>query len=132
MTAPPQATLKRLIQAGSDLTLPMRAIGEHLLNTTRQRFRAEESPDCKPWAPLSDTTLARKKQNRDKILTESGHLGGSINYRATKDFVEIGSPRVYAGTHQFGAKKGPVRKNRQHPHPLGRYPRQTLARRLRR
>ena len=40
----------------------MRAMGEHMINTTRERFRDEKAPDGTPWAPLSETTLKRKKR----------------------------------------------------------------------
>ena len=96
----------RLIKASSDLGPVMRDLGEELTTTTRQRFVDQEGPDGKKWAPLTETTKKRKKRNRDKVLTESGHLSGSINYRAASGHVLIGSTRIYAGTHQFGAKKG--------------------------
>ena len=57
-----QAAFSRLLQAGEDLTPAMRANGEHIINTTRERFRDEEAPDGTPWAPLSETTLKRKKR----------------------------------------------------------------------
>lgn len=99
--------LDRLAGAGKDLAPAMREIGEHLLNTTRQRFTDEEAPDGTPWAPLSETTKRRKRRNAEKILTESGALRGhGLVYRAGRDRVEVGSPLIYAGTHQFGAAKG--------------------------
>ena len=101
-----QAALKMLAAAGGDMTPAMRDIGEHLLNTTRERFNAEEAPDGTPWAPLSAATGARKRRNRDKILTERGFLRGNLDYRADATSVVIGSPSIYAGTHQLGAEKG--------------------------
>lgn len=101
-----QRALSEMLQRGQDLSPALRSIGELLLNSTRERFVDEEAPDGTKWAELSDVTKARKKRNVDKILTERGYLGGSIAYRAGPDFVEIGSSRVSASTHQFGAKKG--------------------------
>ena len=98
--------LKRLAGAGNDLTPLMRDIGEHLLNTTRERFVTQKTPAGVPWAPLSETTRGRKRRNKDKILTERGYLRGNLAFRAGRDSVEVGSPSLYAGTHQFGAKKG--------------------------
>ena len=99
--------LTRLAAAGKDLTPAMREIGEHLLNTTRQRFSDEEAPDGTPWAPLTATTKRRKTRNVEKILTESGALRGhGLAYLARRDEVEVGSPLIYAGTHQFGAARG--------------------------
>ena len=99
--------LNRIASRSCDMTPVMRDIGEHLLNTTRQRFTDEEGPDGTPWAPLSETTTHRKHRNADKILTESGALRGhGLAYQARRDQVEVGSPLVYAGTYQFGAERG--------------------------
>ena len=98
--------LDRLARAGTDLAPTMRDIGEHLLNSTRKRFSDQQSPDGTPWAPLTEKTKARKKRNKDKILTRAGFLRGNLTYRADADSVEIGSPSIYAGTHQFGAPAG--------------------------
>ena len=99
-----RASLDRLIAAGTDMTPLMRDIGEHLLNTTRERFVDQKAPDGTPWAPLAPATKQRKKKNKDKILTESGVLRGQLTYRAGRDGVVVGSPTVYAAAHQFGAQ----------------------------
>ena len=101
-----RAALRRLIHSGRDLSPVLRDIGEHLLNAARQRFNEERSPEDKPWAPLSPTTLKRKRLNQDKILIQDGHLQGTLNYRVGKDHIDIGSPRIHAGVQQFGAAKG--------------------------
>ena len=101
-----QEALDKLIAAGTDLTPLMRDIGEHLLNTTRERFVTQTAPDGTPWAPLSESTKRRKKRNRDKILTRDGFLRGNLAYRADATSVVVGSPSIYAGTHQFGAYEG--------------------------
>ena len=98
--------LDRLAKAGADLTPAMREIGEVLLNSARERFSDQTSPDGTPWAPLSEQTRARKPRNKDKVLTLDGHLRGTLAFRAGADSVEVGSPLVYAGTHQFGAPAG--------------------------
>jgi len=98
--------LGRLAAAGRDLRPVFVQIGEYLVGTTKNRFRDQRAPDGTPWAPLSESYRERKKRNQDKILTLDGFLGGQISYRASVDEVLVGSDRVYAGTHQFGAKKG--------------------------
>ena len=98
--------LDRLARAGTDLAPAMRDIGEHLLHSTRERFSDQTSPGGTPWAPLTEATKQRKRRNRDKILTRDGFLRGTLTYQADADSVEVGSPLIYAGTHQFGAKKG--------------------------
>lgn len=102
-----QRRLGALVKAGRDLTPLMRDIGEYLLRTTKDRFEDERAPDGAPWQPLSEATRRRKRRNKDRILTESGHLGGpSLSYRASPSELLLGSSAVYAGTHQFGAKRG--------------------------
>ena len=98
--------LDRLAKAGADLTPAMREIGETLLNSARERFSDQTSPDGTPWAPLSAEYSARKPRNQDKVLTLDGFLRGALAYRAGADSVEVGSPLIYAGTHQFGAAAG--------------------------
>ena len=102
-----RTAFNNLLDATHDVSPLMKSIGELLLNSTRERFRDEEGPDGEDWEPLSEVTKGRKHRNKDKVLTERGHLSGSsINYRARKDYIEIGSTRIYAGTHQFGASRG--------------------------
>ena len=79
----------------------MRDIGEHALDATRDRFSSMTDP-----APLSDAAKPRKKRNADKILALDGDLRGNLTYRADRDSVEVGSPGIYAGAHQFGAVRG--------------------------
>ena len=98
--------LDRLAKAGADLAPAMREIGEVLTQSAKDRFSAERAPDGTPWAPLSPATRARKRRNRDRILTEEGHLRGTLDYQAGADSVEVGSPLIYAGTHHFGAPAG--------------------------
>lgn len=98
--------LDRLRAAGADLRPALEDIGEYLLRTTRERFVDQKDPDGAPWAPLAPATVARKKRNAGKILTRDGYLRGGLAYRADSDSVVVGSPSVYAGTHQFGAERG--------------------------
>ena len=98
--------LGKLNGAVKDMTPVMRDIGEHLLNTTRERFVDQKAPDGTHWAPLSRTTKRRKRRNRDKILTERGFLRGNLTYRADVKSVRVGSPSIYAGAHQLGAERG--------------------------
>ena len=37
-----------------------------------------------------------------KILRDTGRLAGSVNYRASRDQVVVGSNVIYAATQQFG------------------------------
>ena len=115
-----RTALNRLLRAGRDMTPLMRDIGEHLLTTTRERFADETAPDGTPWAPLTESTKRRKRRNAGKILTERGFLRGNLTYRAGPDEVLVGSPSIYAGTHQFGAARGAFRASP--PIPFGDIP----------
>lgn len=98
--------IRRATAAGVDMTPATLGIGEFLLRTTRRRFDTQESPEGVPWAPLSEDYRRRKRRNADKILTLDGYLRGGLNFRAGRDYVDIGSDRIYAGPHQYGAEKG--------------------------
>ncbi len=86
----------------ADLTPVFQDIGESMLNRTRERFNSQTAPDGTPWAALSPGYAKRKKRNKDKILTLHGRLRGTLNYRASKNEVRIGTPLIYGATHQFG------------------------------
>ena len=104
---PVRDAFNRLLRAGTDLSPMLGDIGDKVLTSTHDRFNTQEEPNGKPWAPLSTrTTLKRKPRNKDKILTQEGHLRGNLVYQVGHDYVEIGSPSIYANTHQFGAKQG--------------------------
>lgn len=79
------------------------SIGEYMLRRVDDNFKNERSPDGTLFAPLTAAYLKRKK-NR-KILTESGRLRGSINYRAEARRVVVGTNVVYARVHQLGYKE---------------------------
>lgn len=98
--------LQALAAAGQNLTPAMQDMGEYLVRVTKDRFADETDPDGAPWQPLSEATKARKRRNRERVLTQDGFLGGGIVYQAGATEVVTGSPLVYAGTHQFGAEKG--------------------------
>lgn len=75
--------------------------GEVLIDGTLQRFKDEEDPEGKKWAPT---------RRGGKILTDSAGLQRSIDSAVTRDSVYVGTNKKYAAPHQFGAvikpKKG--------------------------
>ena len=88
----------------ADLSPAMKTVGEIVRTSVVRNFEVGGRP---PWKPLSKTTLARRKGH--KILMRQGFAGGlagSIHYRAAGDRVTIGTNKVYAAVHQFGARKG--------------------------
>ena len=82
-------------------------IGEYLRASTQDRFKTQTGPDGDTWEALKPRTLARKRQNKDKILTLRGYLRRTIGYQVpTPGRVEVGSPLIYAAAHQFSWKPG--------------------------
>lgn len=105
-----QKRLKKFLAASGNLRPAMASIGEHMLNVTEERFRAEKSPAGAGWRALSPATKAQKKKNKDKILTEYGNLRRRIIYSAKKSSMAFGTNVKYAAIHQFGGKAGRGRK----------------------
>lgn len=79
----------------------LRPIGLALVQVVQQRFRDEEDPFGRRWDALSPAYAEVKKG--PGILRASGLLMRSITFEASGDEVAVGSNRVYAAVHQFGA-----------------------------
>lgn len=105
-----RAALNRLAARGGNLAPALKVIGEELVKSTEARFGSQgPAPDGTPWPKLSPMTLTRKKH--PKILTESGHLRGSIRSRLLGSrAVAVGTNRAYAAIHQLGGQAGRGRK----------------------
>lgn len=99
------AMLRQLNKRMTDMTPLMETIGETIRASVILNFEAEGRPK---WAKHSALTKERRGANA-KILRDQGYAGGlvsSINVDAGKNSVAIGTNRVYAAVHQFGAKAG--------------------------
>lgn len=126
-TAVKQA-LHNLQQSGRHLRPVFLDIGEHLTNTTQERFRTSTAPDGSRWeANAQSTYLAllgkkdeRKKDGKinqrgiNKIVSKkpligelgwSGGLADQIHYQADDASVTVGSNKPYAAMQQFGGTK---------------------------
>ncbi|GHT94093.1 virion morphogenesis protein [Betaproteobacteria bacterium] len=137
--------LMRLSQAMSPtgLRTVLDQIGHDLTESTKRRFSTSTAPDGTPWAPNSNAAMAsylgtaksnykkdgtlskrgEKRQAGKRPLVALGTLARSITWQLVPEGVEIGSPMIYAGTHQFGAKQGQYgRDRRNHPLPWGDIP----------
>ncbi len=103
-----QRALDELINRVEDPSPAMRAIAGVLEEATEEAFRTESDPATGiAWDPLSAVTLAVNPERRGgSILQDSGLLAASIVSDYGRDYAEIGTNRVYAPTHQFGAKQG--------------------------
>jgi phage virion morphogenesis protein len=80
----------------------LRQIGEYGVASTQRRFQSETAPDGIPWAALNPA-YASLKGGGYNILTLSGTLQRSMNFRTGASVVRWGSPMIYAAVHQFGA-----------------------------
>jgi len=121
-----QEALKRIGKAGGVLTPLMQNVGEHLTESTKQRFATSSAPDGSPWEPNSEVTITRflgkfkssfgksgkltksganRAVGKRPLIGESGpgSLANTIHYQAGQDWVEIGSAKVYSAVQQFGA-----------------------------
>jgi len=106
-----QGALEALAKLEAGLQLDFaRFIGEELYNVSQEAFEKEADPETgTAWAPWSPTYAASKRHG-SKILHKRGDLQRSITYEAMPELVTVGSPMVYAPTHQFGEEKGATGK----------------------
>lgn len=92
--------LQELYDRTGDMSSVMKDIGEELLESHRERWQAEESPDGEKWLPLSDETI--KKKGHDLILREHDYLRDLLNYNVDTLALYFGTPMEYGQFHQFG------------------------------
>ena len=77
------------------------AIGVALVEEVNKRFESGREPFGAAWQPLLPAYAAIKRG--PGILRESRMLQRSITFRVSGSTVTVGSNRVYAAVHQFGA-----------------------------
>jgi phage virion morphogenesis protein len=101
-----QKLLGRIYRRSGDAIPAMKIIGQIVRTSVIRNFEKEGRPN--KWAPLSETTLKRRKKGGGilRVKGMAGGLMGSINVKASSRTVVIGTNKIYAATHQFGAKKG--------------------------
>jgi phage virion morphogenesis protein len=100
-----QKDLRGILGRFNDLRPAMKIIGSIVRASVDKNFEAEGRP--RKWAPLAESTKKRRKDT--PLLQVQGHHGGlrgSINYQSFDDRVVVGTNKVYAAVHQFGAQKG--------------------------
>ncbi len=95
-------TLRRLREAGSDLSAPMAESSEVMFAGTLDRFQEERDPLGIPWKK----SAAAIEEGR-KTLQASGDLYNAIERQSGKDFASVGvygtgGPAIYGKIHQFG------------------------------
>jgi len=113
-----------------DLSPALKEIGEDMVESTKRRFATATAPDGTPWKPNSPVTMARyasavfkspshykkdgtlraasaqKLAGKKPLTGETRALQTTINYQVDGSAVRIGSPMIYAGVQQYGAKTG--------------------------
>lgn len=85
----------------------LRPIGAALIRNTRERMRAGHGPGGVGWAPLHPYYAPIKRGTG--ILKASDDLFGSFTSQIGSDEVKVGTNRIYARVHQFGAVIVPKR-----------------------
>ncbi len=106
--------LERLHRHLTDLSPVMSAIGQIMIEGTRQRFLEGVSPEGEAWAPKSPVTIEAYKRRGQSVdfrplfgpSPSGAGLFGTIDMQAGRDYVEVGSNKIYAAVMQFGARKG--------------------------
>lgn len=93
---------------------------------SKERFDTQTDPDGNRWKEISAVTAAyyqRKFITNHSILVISGGLRESIESQVNSWQAIVGATKVYAATHQYGAKKGQFGRTRKNaPIPWGDIP----------
>ena len=98
--------IRRIQKNLGDLTPVMKIIGSTVRTSIIRNFEKSGRPT--KWKKHSKQTEDRRGKGA-KILMAQGFAGGlaaSINYRAHKKSVKVGTNKIYGAVHQFAAKKG--------------------------
>lgn len=102
--------LKQLQSQLDDMSPVMQDLGEFLVQSTQDRMLKGQQPDGTPFAPRSETTLARyfalKIKHGAQPLNKSGEMRQQLNYQASADGLTWGSNAIQAAVMQFGARQG--------------------------
>lgn len=93
--------LDRLAQL--DVEPLLEGIGAEVESQTRRRIQVDKhGPAGEPW-PEWSAAYAETRHSGQSLLQGAGHLLDSIGYQVMDDSsVLVGSPLVYAASHQFG------------------------------
>lgn len=123
-----QDALQALSKRVSNLRPILQAIGEDIMERTKQRFGASAGPDGQRWQGNAQSTLramiagARNKKGGvlkngqlskktqaglagKKLLVDTGSLARQFDVSANANSVTVGNTMKYAAMHQFGGKK---------------------------
>jgi phage virion morphogenesis protein len=99
------AALQQLQRLAGDLRPALDEIGVDLVESTKRRFETTSAPDGSEWALNSVLSTLLYKEGDRPLTGETGVLMDTINYSATANLLEVGSPMEYAAMQQFGGTK---------------------------
>lgn len=95
--------LDRLAQF--DVEPLLEGLGAEVESQTRRRIQSDKaSPSGEPWDGWSEA-YAETRHSGQSLLQSLGPLLNSISYQVQGDSVLVGSPLIYAATHNFGDPK---------------------------
>jgi len=77
-----------------------KSIAESLRTSTGERFKEQKEPSGKKWK-----NSIRASEEGGVTLTNTARLKNSIKSVADKSGAAVGTNTIYAGTHQFGARR---------------------------
>jgi phage virion morphogenesis protein len=103
-TAQVRLALEKLQRATGNLEPVFNDIGEHLINTTRQRFETKKTPDGTDWKENRPSTQKRKGGD-NPLIGETRELSTSISKDVRPTVLQVGSALEYAAMQQFGGTK---------------------------
>lgn len=101
----------RIKAAGRSMQPLMAEIASVMEDSTRQRFRSQQSPDGIPWAPISDEWKAEKADRgfATGVLKMRGDLLNSVRPESDANSATVIASAPYAAIHQFGGVIRPKR-----------------------
>ena len=99
VTGEAEALIKRLKSFQEiDIAATTRSIAEGLRTSTVERFEKSVSPEGKKWK-----SSIRASETGGKTLIKSNDLRSSIRSEADESGLAVGTNKIYAASHQFGA-----------------------------
>ena len=110
-----------------DISPVLAALGEDVMERTKQRFASATAPDGARWQSNAQSTLMHYLQekggfsaktgklsakgqklaiNKRPLQGDSGRLASQFKYDVTSDALTVGSTMIYAAMQQYGGTKG--------------------------
>ncbi len=101
-----KASLNGMAVRSRDLSRGMKLIAALVLASVQRNFEVGGRPS--KWAPLKPSTLKKRKSGGGPLVVQ-GFAGGllqSVHAESDATRAIVGTDKIYAAVHQFGAAKG--------------------------